>query len=166
MFLQNPDFPSWKPTASKCSDMSLINYTTKIPPEQTIGELQKALSKWGVSAMMTEYEGPQVKAVAFRMDIEGKQVAFRMPCNWRAVLELLKGPEYRGKLRLGKDTIEDQAIRTAWRVILVWAKAQLTLVEINMVSIPQVFLPYAITKDGRTLSEKINDDPGFLLTAG
>ena len=30
----------------------------------------------------------------------------------------------------------------------------------------QVFLPYAVMKDGRTLAEHIHEDPKFLLGAG
>src|SRR5438067_7715783 len=39
------------------------------------------------------------------------------------------------------------AIRVAWRIIHTWVKAQLALVEINMVTIPQVFLSYAVMRD-------------------
>jgi hypothetical protein len=45
-------------------------------------------------------------------------------------------------------------VRTAWRIIKDWVQAQLALVEINMVTVPQVFLPYAIMQDGRTLWER------------
>lgn len=48
----------------------------------------------------------------------------------------------------------------------VWIEAQLALVEINMVTVPQIFLPYAIMRDGRTLSEHVESDPGFLLGEG
>ena len=91
-----------------------------------------------------------------------------MPCNWRAVLEIFKNDvKARRNLRLKKgETLEDQAIRTAWRVIKVWIEAQLALVEINMVTIPQIFLPYTIMKGGQTLAEKMEQDPGFLLGSG
>lgn len=136
----------------------LLNYSTKIDPEQTIGEIQKMLADYGVSAMMTEYDGRQVSAVSFKMDIDGKTFPFRMPCNWRGVYEILNTTEYPLKCRN-----EEQAIRVAWRILYAWVKAQLALVEVNMVNIPQVFLPYTIMADGRTLSERVTDDPKFLL---
>jgi hypothetical protein len=37
------------------------------------------------------------------------------------------------------------------------------LVEVNMVTIPQVFQPYAITKDRLTLWERAMADPALLL---
>lgn len=140
--------------------MSLLNHSTKIPAEQTIGEIQQMLSKYGVAAMMTEYDGRNVSAVSFQMLIQGKKMAFKMPCNWRAVREIFKGDPKLRNTRLNND---EQAIRTAWRIIHTWVKSQLALVEVNMVTIPQVFLPYAMDRSGRTLAERIESDPGFLL---
>lgn len=141
--------------------MKLVNYTTKIEPTQTIAEIQNMLADYGVSAMMTEYDGRQVSAVSFNMIVEGKEFPFRMPCNWRGVAEVLKRSEYRKNLKLAD--VEIQAPRVAWRMLHEWIRAQLSLVEVNMVTIPQVFLPYTIMRDGRTLAEKVSEDSGFLL---
>ena len=112
--------------------------------------------------MMTEYEGRQVAAVSFKMDISGKVMAFRLPCNWRGVLEVFKNSRTFYVKHKDKD-IENQAIRTAWRIIHDWVDAQLALVEVNMVTVPQVFLPYTIMADGRTLAERVAYDPDYLL---
>lgn len=143
--------------------MALLNYSTKIEPEQTIGEIQKMLSKHGVTVMMTEYDGPHVAAVSFRLNIDGKPVGFKLPCNWRAVVEIFKKVKISMKHSGGKEV---QAIRTAWRIIFEWVRAQLALVEVNMVTVPQVFLPYAIMRDGRTLAEHVETNPNFLLGDG
>ena len=143
--------------------MAILNYTTKIPPEQTIGEIQKLLTKHGVAAMMTEYDGPHVGAVSFKMMIDGQPMAFKLPCNWRAVIEIFKKQRIRARIT---PEVEQQAIRTAWRIIKDWVEAQLALVEVNMVTVPQIFLPYAITRDGRTLAEKVADEPGLFLGDG
>jgi hypothetical protein len=139
----------------------LLNYTTKIEAEQTIGEIQRMLSGHGVTAMMTEYDGRNVSAVSFKMVIDGKPMGFKMPCNWRAVKQIFK--DELGNTKLNTD---EQAIRTAWRIIHTWVKAQIALVEVNMVTIPQVFLPYAIMKNGQTLAEHVTSNPGFLLGDG
>lgn len=145
--------------------MALLNYTTTIDPTQTIGEIQKMLSKYNVTAMMTEYDGPQVSAVSFKLNIAGKPLSFQLPCNWRGVLKIItEDPSARRNIRLKKgETLEHQAVRTAWRVIKVWIEAQLALVEVNMTTLPQIFLPYAIMPDGRTLSEHVSQDPSMLL---
>ena len=138
----------------------ILNYSTKVPAEQTIGEIQKMLSKHGVLAMMTEYEGQNVSAVSFKMNVNGQAIGYKLPCNWRAVLAVFEKQGIR--LRNG-GTKEDQAIRTAWRVIKDWTEAQLALVEINMVTIPQIFLPYTIMRDGKTLADHVEKNPQFLL---
>ena len=139
--------------------MSLLNYTTKITPEQTIGEIQEMLRDYNVSGFLTEYEGRQVKSVTFSIDLNSQRIGFRMPCNWRGVYEILKNdPKCSRNLRT-----EEQAIRVAWRIIHTWIKGQLAMVEVNMVTIPQVFLPYAVMRDGNTLSEHVVSNPQFLL---
>lgn len=139
--------------------MSLLNYTTKITPEQTISEIQQMLIKYDISGLLTEYDGRNVKSVSFRINLNGADMGFRMPCNWRGVLEILKhDPKCPRHLRT-----EEQAIKVAWRIIQTWIKGQLAMVEVNMVTLPQVFLPYAIMKDGQTLSEHVVSNPQFLL---
>jgi hypothetical protein len=145
--------------------MAILNYTTTIDPEQTISEIQRMLTKHGVTAMMTEYEGSSVSAVSFKISVEGRPMGFKLPCNWRAVREVFRQQGITTTKHKDKN-LDNQAIRTSWRVIKDWIEAQLALVDINMVTIPQIFLPYAIMRDGRTLSEKINDEPGFLLGDG
>lgn len=139
--------------------MSLLNYTTKKKPEETIAEIQQMLVVYAITGMMTEYDGREVKSVSFRINMNGQDMAFRMPCNWRGVFEILKNdPKCPRSLRT-----EEQAIKVAWRIIHTWIKGQLAMVEVNMVTIPQVFLPYAIMKDGHTLSEHVTSNPQFLL---
>lgn len=156
----------------------ILNYTTKIDPEQTISEIQKMLSKHNVTGMYTEYDGPNVSAVSFKILVDGRPMGFKLPCNWRSVEQIFKDQDSGKRKRTRRWNIKtgqyeavvtdykDQSIRTAWRVIKDWIEAQLALVEINMVTLPQVFLPYTIMKDNRTLSEHIASDPGFLLGDG
>ncbi len=59
-----------------------------------------------------------------------------------------------------------QAVRTAWRIVKDWVEAQMALVETQMVTTRDVFLPYAVMRDGRTLSQHVQSDPGFLLGPG
>jgi hypothetical protein len=147
--------------------MALLLYTTKIEPEQTISEIQKMLSGHGVTAMMTEYDGPHVSSVSFRMNVAGNPMAFRLPCNWRACREIFRKQGITSSQLKHKDKdLDAQAIRTAWRIIFEWVRAQLALVEVNMATVPQIFLPYAVMKDGRTLSEHVESNPGFLLGSG
>lgn len=139
--------------------MSLLNYTTKKSPESTISEIQEMLLGYDISGMLTEYDGRQVRSVSFQINLGGQIMNFRMPCNWRGVYEILKEDS---KCPRALRT-EEQAIRVAWRIIHTWIKGQLAMVEVNMVTLPQVFLPYAVMKSGQTLSEHVTQNPQFLL---
>lgn len=145
----------------------LLNYTSILEPEQTIAEIQKMLTKHGVRSIMTDYDGAQVSGVSFSMDVGGRKMAFRMPCNWRGVREVFNQTGVsRGDIKHKDKSLDNQAARTAWRIIKDWMEAQLALVEVNMVTIPQVFLPYAIMRDDRTLAEHVASNPAFLLDKG
>lgn len=149
----------------------LLDYSTQVPVENTVTEIQKLLSGYNVAAMMTEYDGPEVSSVSFKINIDGKPMGFKLPCNWRAVQVILNNKNENRKRRNGRlerkiDSSDHQSQRIAWRIIKDWIEAQLAMVEVNMVTIPQVFLPYAIMKDGRTLAEHVATDPSFLLGDG
>lgn len=141
--------------------MPLLNYTTKIEVEKTIGEIQKTLSKHGASAVMTQYEGEIVTGVAFQISMGEQKVSFKLPCDWRPVLKILQ--EDPNVPRTLKD--RSQAVRVAWRIIKDWVEAQMALVDTEMVTTAQVFLPYAVMKDQRTLSEHVAGGE-FLLGNG
>lgn len=154
--------------------MGLLNYTTKIDPDKTAGEISKMLSKAGAAAVMTEYdpEGGYVTALSFKMRVGDQEVGFRLPCDYKPVMEILtKGKRKPAswdtrRLQSWESQWREQAIRTAWRIVKDWVEAQLALIETRMVTTQQVFLPYAIMRDGRTLAEHVTTDPKFLLGDG
>jgi hypothetical protein len=149
----------------------LLNYTTEVPAERTIGEIQKMLSSHGVTAMMTEYDGPHVSAVSFQIKVNDQPMGFKLPCNWKAVMEIMRPKNSRNiydakRKAAQEEALKQRAIRVAWRIIHTWVKAQLALVEVNMVTVPQVFLPYMKVGPDQTLFEKMATDPTFLLGDG
>lgn len=157
--------------------MPLLNYTTAKDAQTTITEIQQILAQYDVSGIMTEFEGRNVSAVSFKMDIKGQTLVFKLPCNWRSVQAVLTAQNaergYRRSHTTGRsykekpiDDSDEHSIRVAWRIIKDWVQAQMALVEVNMATVQQVFLPYAMTRDGRTLAEKIAEDPQILLGSG
>lgn len=144
--------------------MALLNYTTKIDPDKTAGEIAKCLYSHGVQGVLTEYEqeNSYLKAISFRIKLNDQLVSFRLPCDWQPVLEVLKNDRKVPRRMANRD----QAVRTAWRIVKDWVEAQMALVETQMARTEEVFLPYAIMKDGRTLAEHVVSDPGSLLGNG
>lgn len=137
----------------------LKDYTTKKRPEETIGEIQNLLKDFGVRSVLSDYDDTgNITSMSFEINIDGRFISFRLPTDWRPVLEFMKQDDTPGSF-----CNEDQARRTAWRQVYHWIDAQLALVRVNMVTFKTVFLPYAVGKDGRTLAQVFDDNPQLLL---
>ena len=144
--------------------MALLNYTTKIDPDKTAGEIAEMLRKAGASAVLTEYDENReyVSSLSFKMKIKEQETGFKLPCDWKPVLDILENDR---KVPRALCTHE-QAVRVAWRIVKSWVEAQLAIIETRMVDTQEVFLPYAIMNDGRTLAETVQSNPEFLLGDG
>lgn len=134
--------------------MPLLNYTTQIPAEKTVSEISGILARAGTGAIMTNFNAKGVTiGVKFRIQTEFGVASFALPCDIGAVLKILSEQSRAGKVprRL---VGEEQAARVGWRIIKDWIEAQLALVATRMVTLNQVFLPYAITANGDTVYER------------
>ena len=151
--------------------MAILNYTTKIDADKTAGEIARCLSLHGATAVLTEYNPQEgyIEGISFSITMGDQKMGFKLPVDWKPVYEIMaKGKKFtwgpRGEKQ--KSELRLQAVRTAWRIVKDWVEAQMALVETQMVQVGEVFLPYAKMKDGRTLSQTIAQDPGFLLGSG
>lgn len=143
--------------------MPLLNYTTKVPAVRSIQEIQKALVKGGATTLTQDFDdNGDVVAVAFRITLNGQTISFRLPAEVAPVAHILiNDPLVPTKLKT-----EEQGRRVAWRIIKDWVEAQMAIVETKMVTLPQVFLPYAVNKEGKTLYEIVAENPQLLLGGG
>lgn len=131
--------------------MSLLKYTTKIDVEKTVSEIQKHLGQHQAKAIMTNYDAGIIVSLSFQMGTPQGDIGFRLPCDWRPVLDILKNDK---KVPRSLHT-QEQAVRVAWRIVLAWVEAQMALIDTRMVRTEEVFLPYAIMRDGNTLAEHV-----------
>lgn len=143
--------------------MSLFMETTKISAEQTVSEIQKVLGKYGAKSIQVEYEGGEVKAVAFIVMVGEQRLPFMLPARWEAVHDAL----YKNKTNAYEDSRVMErcahAKRVAWRQILRWVEAQMAMVQTNMVKLEEVFMPYLVVDNkGQTLFQKLENSQ-FLL---
>ena len=142
--------------------MSLLNYTTKMPVETTLLKIQKQLVAHGAIAVMNEFDDHgYITALTFSIKVNDRTVGFKLPSDWRPVLQILENDK-KVPRRL---VCQEQALKVAWRIIKDWVEAQMAIVETKMVTTDQVFLPYAITNDGKTIYEQIKDS-NFMLSDG
>jgi hypothetical protein len=131
--------------------MALLNFSTSISAEKTVGEIQSKLAKAGARQILHEYdEAGNVSALSFRIMTKFGEMAFRLPANIPAVEAVL-----RKQFRRGRYVQTDHATRVGWRILKDWVEAQLALIETGMVTVEQVFLPYAQNQSGQTIYEAL-----------
>jgi hypothetical protein len=139
--------------------MAILNYTTSIEAEKTINEITKCLVKHGASKVVVDYKDQLPSAVTFCLTVDGNMVAFALPANYEGVLSCMKKD---GKLPLRLLT-KEQALRVSWRIIKDWVEAQMAIVEAKLADAAEVFLPYAVTKNGSTLYREIKSNGMLML---
>lgn len=131
---------------------SILNYTTEVSLQKTAGEIQELLARAKAQAILTEYSpAGELLAISFRVPTLFGVMTFRLPANVEKVYKVMcldrrVPPRLRTK---------EQAQRVAWRILKDWLEAQLALIEVQMVTLMQVFLPYAQNAQGVPLYEEL-----------
>ena len=140
--------------------MPIKNYTTKVPANRSIQQIQDMLVAHGARGILMEYERGtgRIEALKFILSIQGQDVPFALPVEWKRFQAVLKEQGVR------RWDDEEYCYRVAWRNIRDWVDAQMALFETQIVELEQIFLPYAVTKDGQTFYEKVMDSK-MLLTS-
>ncbi len=141
--------------------MAILNYTTSIDAEKTIGEITKCLVKHGAHKIVADYKDGLPSAVTFCLTIDDRMIAFSLPANYEGVLNSMK-KDSKVPMRL---CTKEQALKVSWRIIKDWVEAQMAIVEAKLADMAEVFLPYAIHKDGSTLYNYIKGNGMLLLNA-
>ena len=141
--------------------MALKNYTTKLSAQAHLAKIQESLIAHGANGIQLLFDGEhRISAVQFAIPHkDGKNISFALPCEWRRFQQVLKNQNAR---RWDED---EYAYRVAWANIKDWVLAQMALYESSMVEMPQIFLPFAVSRGGKTLYE-ITTEKGLLLGDG
>jgi len=137
--------------------MGLYMENTRIEAEDTIASIEKLLRSTGLLVRSQKlYEDGDVAAFYFEIQPPaGESLAYTLPARVRPVFEYLqrqRSPKFRER---GEEKDREQAVRVAWRQVLRWIQAQLAMIETGMVDVREVFLPYLVAGDGRTLYETL-----------
>lgn len=133
---------------------NIKNYSTEVPAETSISQIEKILASFGAEAVMKEYTTDgKVHSLSFKFQNQG----FKLPANINGVKEVLFAGRrsYHGRDSMKKR--EDRAYRVSWRIIKDWIHAQLSLIASGQATPQQIFFPYMF--DGkRTLYQKYVED--------
>ena len=125
----------------------LLNYTTKINANKTVGEMQTMLAKAGASSVQAVYDEGRPSGLGFTIPTTHGIRSFLLPANVGAVFAVLQKDI---KVPMGLK-MPEHAERVAWRILKDWLEAQLAIIESQMVTLDQVMLPYMTDESGRTV---------------
>jgi hypothetical protein len=124
--------------------MPLLNYTTSVAADKSVSEIIKVLTKAGANQILTDYSDGAPVGIAFSLPTSAGIQKFKLPVNADPVEQTLRRQRVEPRFRS-----RAQAERVAWRILKDWVEAQLAIIQTNMVSVDQVFLPYMLV-DGQT----------------
>ena len=145
------------------SDMNKLikNYTTDIPVEKTIAEIQQLLVHNGARGIALEYdEQGNIKDIFFKIRLHDKELPFRLPAKPEKVYAaVFADMQYQDKLRQER---MKKAEAIAWRICKTWLEAQITLINLEQAKLEEVFLPYLVLPSNKTLFETMEQNQ-FLL---
>ena len=138
----------------------IANYTTTVKAEKSIGEVMDMLASAGAAKIMIEYDAGVPAGVVFELETPVGLRAFRLPANVAGVHSVLDGMRIERRYRS-----VGHARNVAWRIVRDWVRAQMAIIEAEMVTVDEVFLPYMLVSQSQTLYEGFSS-AGLQLTAG
>ena len=122
----------------------LKNYTTEVAEGKTMMEIEHILTQFGAISILKDYRGDgSCKAISFKVNTEYGEMPFKIPMDDRAVAQYLSEQFKGGNKRANVASDLDTARRIGWRIIKDWIHSQLSIVQLKLVKVEEVFLPYA-----------------------
>lgn len=108
---------------------------------------------------MLQYEKGtgRIEALSFKLIIGDQDICFRLPTNWRKFQEILE----RDNIKRCQD--DEHVYNVAWKNMLEWIEMQMVIYQLNLVQLQEIFLPYAVNKNGKTVYENVLENPKQLL---
>jgi hypothetical protein len=124
----------------------IANYTTQVSADKSASEIEVMLKAHHARGVYKEYDAAgNLAALSFVVPTKQGDLPFQLPANAAAVKRVLERQAVRA-------FIDDaRAQRVAWRILRDWVRAQMAIIETDMVSVDQVFMPYILLKDKTTL---------------
>lgn len=137
---------------------------TEVSAEKTALEIEDMLRKHGCEKIGKTFESGRIKAIYFQIATSDATMPFTLPVNVEPIYQMLydkrrgsaQFPWGGQELKVLEQRLHDQAERTAWRIIWHWLKAQLALIQTQMVNVAQVFLAYMLVSENETLYQNLS----------
>ena len=133
--------------------MAILNYSTTIAVEKSMGEVIGALTRRGVTRISSTFDDDgQPAGIAFTMKTDYGIREFDLPVKVDGVLRAMTADR---TIARSKCTHE-QAARVAWRIAKDWLAAQSALIDAELATLDEVMSPYMVAgNNGETVYQMI-----------
>jgi hypothetical protein len=128
--------------------MALLNYTTDVPVNRTMGHIQALLVEAGARSISNQYDAVgRAIGIGFAVETFSGMRNYLLPVHSERVEAVLKRDKIPARYKTSQ-----QAERVAWRIVKDWLEAQLAIIRTEMVTLDQVMLPYMqVNENGETV---------------
>lgn len=135
---------------------SIKNYTSGISAASSMSSIEEKLVAVGARDIHKSYNNKrECDAITFIMAVPDHPmpIHFKLPAKVDACYEALWRLHVKSvktkPLETTKQTIREQALRTAWKIIHDWVDIQITLIELQQAEAMEIFLPYAYNSESK-----------------
>jgi len=131
---------------------------TSVSADRSAQEIIREITSRHATQIRQDYDGDGVLiGLHFLIPLQNGGT---LPVSLPARMDAMKNVLYRGlgpvqKKRLTEDDMADAASRITWRQLAAWVKAQMALVDLEMVRPEEVFLPYIMVAPNRTMFQVV-----------
>lgn len=140
----------------------LLNYTTTIPVQKTIHEMQGMLVAAGALEISLRYVDGKAVGLTFTAPTQYGPQQFILPVDVDVVRAVLLKGKPRAAKADSKPYSYEQAERVAWRVARSWLEAQLAMIQIGLAKIDQIMLPYMNVGGKQTVYDNYLESQQYL----
>ncbi len=133
---------------------------TEVAAEKSALEIETMLINNGCEKIAKEFESGRIKSIYFQIATPDANMPFTLPVNVDAIYQMFydekrASPNVWQWDKKKEQQLRAQAERTAWRIIWHWLKSQLALIQTQMVTVTQVFMPYMLVEENETLYQRL-----------
>lgn len=140
------------------------NYTSE-KISYTFEKIQRVLLAHNAKSINYMYNEGKTIGLIFVVEISGQDYGFRLPARIENVENIfLKEKRKKERSEWNRSSIKltqsekDQAYRTAWANIRDWVDAQMAMIDTEMASLEELFLPFLVGRNNQSLFERYKED--------
>lgn len=134
--------------------INLKNYTTEVPAQRSIENIEKLLIQFGATHIMKQIDVGAVTAISFRIQVDNLPLAIKLPAKVSNIRKWL----LKHKPGMSEKNRQAQAERIAWKQQYELLFLQLSMVEMEQMELLEALLPNAFDiTNNQTFFDKMKE---------